>query len=62
MNSGISHYTLEYLILTLSKSSLQLIQDMNGSHVMQCAIKTFKATNWPQEADEPGSEFTCQYT
>ena len=29
---------------------------------MQCAIKTFKATNWPQEADEQGSELTCQYT
>jgi hypothetical protein len=51
INTGISHYTLECLILTLSKSSFQLIKDMNGSHVMQCAIKTFRATNWPQEID-----------
>lgn len=35
---------------------------MNGSHVMQCAVKTFKATNWPQEVDAEGSDLTCQYT
>jgi len=35
---------------------------MNGSHVMQCMLKTFRATDWPQEVDQPGSELTCQYT